>query len=220
VAEAVSLFGEVHVVDDVPSAFAALVAELAPGSLAFSGGGTAEECYCALARQDGIDWSRVEAFWGDERWVPVDDPESNEGMTRRVLLDGVPVGAVHSMREAAPTIEAAAEDYDVLVRGRGGLDVVHLGLGPDGHTASLFPGSPSLDEQVRWVIATGDDAHPHPRLTLTFPAIAASRVAIVTVAGEEKREAFRRVRDGDPAAPASHLRAERVIWLTDRAAHG
>jgi 6-phosphogluconolactonase len=216
----VSFSGEVRIVDDVPSAFAALIAELEPGSLAFSGGSTAESCYVALAAQAGMDWASVEAFWGDERWVPVDDPDSNEGMTRRVLLDKVPVGGIHSMRDAAPTIEAAAEVYDALVRGRGGLDVVHLGLGPDGHTASLFPGSPSLDEQVRWVIPTGDDRHPHPRLTLTLPALAASSVAVVTVAGAEKREAFGRVRDGDPTAPASHLRAERVVWLTDRAAHG
>ena len=91
------------------------------------------------------------------------------------------------------------------LREYGPLDLVHLGLGPDGHTASLFPGSPALEERERLVVATGDDLHPHPRLTLTFPALAQSRLAVVTVAGEGKREALQRVKAGDdlPAARVS-----------------
>ena len=96
---------------------------------------------------------------------------------------------------------------------------MHLGLGPDGHTASLFPGSPALEERERLVVATGDDLHPHPRLTLTFPAIAQSRLAVFTVAGEGKREALQRVKAGDDL-PAARISAERVIWLVDEAANG
>jgi 6-phosphogluconolactonase len=96
---------------------------------------------------------------------------------------------------------------------------VHLGLGPDGHTASLFPGSPSLDETERLVVAAGDADHPHPRLTFTLPAIARARLVVVTVAGSEKRDAVERIRAGEDL-PAARVRAERVLWLGDRAALG
>jgi 6-phosphogluconolactonase len=126
---------------------------------------------------------------------------------------------VHSMRHAGDTIEEAAASYDRLVRDFGAVDIVHLGLGPDGHTASLFPGSPALDERARMVVATGDDVHRHPRLTFTFPAIARGRVVVFTVAGEEKRDALARVKAGDDL-PAARVRAERVLWLVDDAANG
>ena len=96
---------------------------------------------------------------------------------------------------------------------------MHLGLGPDGHTASLFPGSPTLDEADRFVVAAGDDAHPRPRLTFTFPAIARARLVVVTVAGAEKRDAVERIRAGEDL-PGARIRAERVVWLGDRAAMG
>jgi 6-phosphogluconolactonase len=118
------------------------------------------------------------------------------------------------MYRADRTIHEAADEYDRLLRSRPPLDVVHLGLGPDGHTASLVPGSPALDERGRLVVATGDDAHPHPRLTLTFAGIERSRFVVVTVEGEEKRDAWRRVVDGDDV-PAARVRAERLLWLVD-----
>jgi len=96
---------------------------------------------------------------------------------------------------------------------------VHLGLGPDGHTASLFPGTPALDETERLVVANGDDLHPQPRLTFTFPAIACARFVVVTVTGEDKRAAIERIRAGDDL-PAARIRGERVLWLGDRAALG
>ena len=96
---------------------------------------------------------------------------------------------------------------------------MHLGLGPDGHTASLFPGSPALDEAERLVVTAGDDAHPRPRLTFTFPAIARARLVVVTVAGAEKRDAVERIRAGEDL-PGARIRAERVVWLGDRAAMG
>src|SRR5713226_8167730 len=133
-----SLRGELRVVDHVPQSFGALVAEEAPGSIALSGGTTARQCYELLAVAD-VDWSEVEIFFGDERWVPVDDPDSNEGMARVTFLDQVLPRAVHSMRHAGKTIEEAADAYDRLLRNHGPVDLVHLGLGPDGHTASLFP---------------------------------------------------------------------------------
>ena len=112
-----------------------------------------------------------------------------------------------------------ADGYDALVRSSPPIDIVHLGLGPDGHTASLFPGSPALEERERLVVETGDDEHPYRRVTFTFPAIERSHLAVVTVAGEDKREAVARIRAGEQL-PGACIRAERVLWLGDRAALG
>ena len=205
-------------VEHVPQAFAALVAEEAPGSIALSGGTTARQCYELLAVAD-IDWSQVDIFFGDERWVPADHADSNERMARLALIDKVTPRGVYSMRRAGETIEEAADTYDRLLRRHGPVGLVHLGLGPDGHTASLFPGSAALEERERLVVATGDDLHPHPRLTFTFPAINQSPLAVFTVAGEEKRTALARVKAGDDV-PAARVAAARVIWLVDEAANG
>jgi 6-phosphogluconolactonase len=210
--------GELRVVGDVPHAFAAFVAEEAPGSIALSGGTTARQCYELLAIAE-IDWNEVDIFFGDERWVPIEHPDSNEGMARLAFIDKVVPRAVHSMRGAGATIEEAADAYDGLLRRYGPVSLVHLGLGPDGHTASLFPGSPALGERDRLVVATGDDVHPHPRLTFTFPAINQSRLAVFTVAGDEKRDALARVKAGDDV-PAARVAAARVVWLVDEAANG
>jgi 6-phosphogluconolactonase/glucosamine-6-phosphate isomerase/deaminase len=118
----------------------------------------------------------------------------------------------------AATADEAAASYDDLLGARHPIDLVHLGLGPDGHTASIFPGSTTMDITDRLVVTAGDDAHPHPRLTLTFPAIARSPLVVFTVAGEEKRDALARIRAGDDSLPASRVRAGNVIWLADRAA--
>jgi 6-phosphogluconolactonase len=104
-----------------------------------------------------------------------------------------------------------------MVASRASLDVVHLGLGPDGHTASLFPGSSTLDERERLVAPAGDDAHPHPRVTFTFPAIARFRLAVFTVEGAAKADAFARVLAGDDL-PAGRVSAARVVWLVDHTA--
>lgn len=212
-----AILGEVEIVDDVAAAFARLVVGEPPRSVALSGGETAEECYAAL-RAQAPDWSGVDVFFGDERFVPPTDPDSNEGMARRVLLDHVRPRAIHSMFRAGP-IEDAARAYDDLVRASPPIDLVHLGLGPDGHTASLFPGSPTLRETERFVVPAGDSEHPHPRLTFTFPAIARGRLVVVTVAGAGKRDAVERIRAGEDL-PAAHIRCDRVLWLGDRAALG
>jgi 6-phosphogluconolactonase len=212
-----TLTGTVQIVDSVPLAFARLVAQEGPESIALSGGETAEECYAAV-RATNPDWSKVDVYMGDERFVPTDDPDSNEGMARRVLLDAVQPRSIHSMYQPVP-IDEAAQRYDELIRNAPPIDFVHLGLGPDGHTASLFPGSPTVDETERLVVPAGDAAHPLPRLTFTFPAIARARLVVVTVVGVEKRDAIERIRAGEDL-PAARIRGERVLWLGDRAALG
>ena len=199
------MIGEVSVVDDVPAAFADLVLEEAPESIALSGGSLARRCYEELAVRD-VDWRTVSVFIGDERVVPVDDDDSNEGMARRVLLDGASPAVIHSM------VGLGADAYDSLVRECPPIDLVHLGVGADGHTASLFPGAAQLDVTDRYVVDAGDTSHPHPRITFTFPAIARSQLAVVTIAGDDKRAAWRRIVDvGD--VPAARIDASRVIWL-------
>ena len=206
----VELPGKIRIVDDVPRAFARLVAELTPSSLALSGGELAHRCYAAL-RREPLDWSGVDVYFGDDRIVPVTSDDSNEGMARRILLDQVGPRSVLSM------VAAGADAYDARVRAAPPIDIVHLGLGPDGHTASLFPGSPALVERQRFVVENEDAEHPHPRLTFTFPAIARATLAIVTVEGEEKREPIRRMRAGDDL-PGARIRAGQVLWIGDRSA--
>jgi 6-phosphogluconolactonase len=210
--------GEVRIVNDVARAFADVVVEAAPASIALSGGETAQEAYEALATRD-LDWSTIDVGFGDERFVPVDDPDSNEGMARAALLDRAGPRSIRSMAGAGDTADAAARAYDALVAAAPPIDLVHLGLGPDGHTASLFPGSAALTVTDRLVVTNGDDLHPHPRLTFTYPALARSRFVVFTVAGDDKRDPFARIRAGDDL-PAAHVTAERVLWLVDPTAAG
>ena len=201
--------GEIEYVDDVATAFADLVVRESPRTIALSGGETARRCYELLASRSGIDWPSVTVLFGDERVVPVSDAESNEGMARTELLDHVPVGEIHSL------VNTGAEPYEDLLEQLGTIDLIHLGMGPDGHTASLFSGTPALDVTDQLVVQTGDTNHPHPRLTFTFPGIALARHAVFTVEGEEKIDAWRRVRSGEDL-PAGRVHAERVTWLVDR----
>ena len=219
--------GELLVVDDVPAEFAERVIEAFHSrpeesfSIALSGGETARRCYERLATDGAhqIDWWQVDVFWGDERCVPPDDDASNEHLGRVALLENVgAANSVHPMR-----CDQGADAYHLLVAELGKFDVVHLGLGKDGHTASLFPQSPALDADPGRLVAMNHDPlgnNPYERMTLTFAGIARARLALVTVSGEEKREAFARVRDGDPSCPASRVKADRVVWLVDHAAAG
>jgi 6-phosphogluconolactonase len=209
--------GEIREVADVPTAFADLVSARSPASIALCGNVLAHACYRAL-RATALDWAAIEVFFGDDRYVSVDSPDSNEGQARRVLLDHVAPRAIHGMYRGGP-IEDAADDYEELVRGSPPIEIVHLGVGPDGHTASLFPGTAALDETRRLVVCNGDDRHEHPRLTFTFSAIARARLVVVTVSGPEKREVMARLRAGEDL-PAARIRADEVIWLCDRAALG
>jgi 6-phosphogluconolactonase len=210
-------FLEAH---DVPAAFARRVIDAwrnrprAYFSLVVSGGDLARRCYQRLAEDghDAIEWSTVDIYWGDERLVPRRHPDSNEHLVREALINRVPpVRGVFPMR-----VESNAGSYDALVRGAAPFDLIHLGLGPDGHTASLFPDTDALDAPItRYVVDTEDPTgrNPHPRRTLTFAGIALGELVVVTVDGAEKRDALQRVIDGDPSAPASHIRAPRVEWL-------
>lgn len=221
--------GALVVVDDVAESFAEILIEHLPvkagpvRSLAFSGGSTAKECYLRLASLggDSTEWSAVDAWWGDERCVPLDDPDSNFRLVNDSLLSKIaPLRSVHPMRSDVPH---AAEAYEELLRAAAPIDVIHLGLGPDGHTASLFPESSALTApDDRLVVSNVDPLgnNPHERLTFTYSGIARCRTCIVTVAGESKREALHRVLDGDPSAPAAKIDGENVIWLVDALAMG
>lgn len=215
------------VVDDVPAEFAERVVEAYHGrpndsfSLALSGGQTARRCYERLADDAGnqIDWWAVDVYWGDERCVPLDDEASNYRLGREALLERVgAVNANYPMR-----CEEGADPYQLRLGELGRLDVIHLGLGADGHTASLFPGSPALDADPGRLVVMNEDPsgrNPHPRMTLTFAGIARARLVLVTVSGAEKREALARVAAGDETCPATRITADRVVWLVDEAAAG
>jgi 6-phosphogluconolactonase len=220
-----------------PAALATAVADallaLARGSerltVALSGGSTPERLYRTLASPPYLEqmpWPRLALFFGDERAVPPDHAESNFAMARRALLDRVPVEA-HRMEAE----RGAAADYERLLRervpaGEGGLpsfDVVLLGLGTDGHTASLFPGTSALDERERLVVMNDVPQLGTSRMTLTYPLLAAAQRAWFLIAGADKRAVLADVLaagpGGDRRWPASSVRPtlERVFWL-DRAA--
>jgi 6-phosphogluconolactonase len=217
--------GELIVADDVTSEFSERVIEAFHGrpndsfSLALSGGDTARRCYERLADDAGsqIDWWKVDLYWGDERCVPLDDEESNYRLVRESLLERVgAVNANYPMR-----CEEGPDPYQLRLGELGRFDVVHLGLGPDGHTASLFPGSPALDADPGRLVTTNEDPtgnNPHRRMTLTYAGIARARLVLVTVEGEAKNEALTRVAADDPTCPASRVRADRVVWIADTAA--
>lgn len=209
------------VVDDVPGEFAERVIESFHGrpeegfSIALSGGDTARRCYERLANDGAqqIDWWLVDVYWGDERCVPPESPDSNERLGREALLERVgAANAVYPMR-----CEEGPDAYQLKVSEVGRFDVVHLGLGPDGHTASLFPSSPALEADPGRLVVTNEDPlghNPHERLTLTFSGIARARLVLFTVMGQAKQKAMQRIADGEDL-PAARVRADRVVWLVD-----
>lgn len=203
---------------DVIAARAA--ASTGPFSIALSGGATPKALYALLAQspwRERMPWDRVQLYWGDERFVPPDHPDSNHRMAREALIDHVPIPSenVHPIPADGTPADAAAR-YAAILPAR--FDIVLLGLGPDGHTASLFPGDPALAETARDVVAvTG--ARPEARISLTYPALARSEAVFFMVEGAGKREAVRRVLAGDPALPAAAVRSEgETRWFLDRAA--
>lgn len=220
--------GTMQLVESVPEAFADLVEGLVSAadtqgcSLYLSGGGTAAECYRAVAGRP-TDWSSVDVFLGDERCVPQDHPDSNHRMIQETLFAGVgPVRSDHPMY-ASGTAEEAADAYDRLVAVSGRPDLVHLGLGPDGHTASLFSDSVALLHPVpgRLVTASRDPSgiNPYDRVTLTFEGISRARTVVFTVSGASKRDALTRICAGIDL-PATRVSADEVLWLVDAAALG
>ena len=216
-----------------------LVAEIAgstgPFGLNLSGGSTPKTLYALLATKryrTAIDWARLHLFFGDERFVPPDHPDSNYRMAREAMIDHVPVSSanVHPVETIGTTPERCAEAYQAtlqqyygggtLERGRSLFNVTLLGLGDDGHTASLFPGTAALKERERWVTAVVG-AKPEPRISLTYPCLDSSGTVAFMVAGAAKHPMLKRILARDPALPASHVDpVGRLVVFCDTAAAG
>jgi 6-phosphogluconolactonase len=202
--------------------------------VSLSGGSTPMTLYMLLASDEfrrRFPWTRVSWYWGDERFVPHDHPESNYRMTREAMLAKVPVppGNIHPV-PADGTPEQAALRYErvlqaayggaVLDRARPLFDITLLGLGTDGHTASLLPNDPVLQERKRWVAAVSH-GRPEIRITMTYPMIESSRQVAFLVAGKEKAAIFSAIRAGASQAPAARVRpVGELIWFVDKAATG
>ena len=203
-------------------------------SLVLSGGSTPRTLYGLLASRcvEEIPWPLLHVFWGDERYVPILDAKSNYRMAKEALLDHVPcpAGNVHPMPTYFASPEVAALDYEATLRtffagDRPCFDLVLLGLGSEGHTASLFPMSPVLAESTRWVRAVSVPADPPTRLTLTWPALTGASNIYVLVTGSNKSQALRHVVGDAPDEhlyPAARIRLAEgaVIWWADKEAAG
>ncbi len=227
-----------------PAAVASRAAELlletiatapvdAPIRICLSGGSTPKRLYELLATpawRDTLPWSRLHWYWGDERYVPSDHPDSNYRMVREALLDHAPIPAANVNPVPFPPGDPldAARSYEALLRQHYGSDQLRaeyplfdftlLGIGDDGHTASLFPGVAALEETLHWTAAV-IGAKPEPRISLTFPALNASRLVLILAAGEGKKEILRRVAAGEKL-PVTHIdpKPGRLCWLMDKAA--
>jgi 6-phosphogluconolactonase len=202
-------------------------------SICCSGGSTPKRLYEMLAEPATaarFPWKRVHWFWGDERFVPHDHPDSNYRMVRDALLSrvAVPERNVHAVPTAGLSPEQAAAAYQRTLQEFYGaatlrptrplFDVTLLGIGEDGHTASLFPGHPALEEKNRWALAV-IGAKAEARITLTYPVLDSSADAVFLATGTSKREPVARARSGDRALPAARIRpVGRLHWFMDRAA--
>jgi 6-phosphogluconolactonase len=202
--------------------------------VSLSGGSTPKALYHLLGSDPlraRIPWQRLELFWGDERFVSHDSPDSNYHMARQALLDVAPISPdrIHAVptdgtpADAARRYEAELRrcyGADTLDPARPLFDIMLLGLGSDGHTCSLLPGQSVLEERTHWVAAvmSGRD---EPRVTLTYPAVESSRALAFLVSGAEKARALKAVREGDQSLPAARIRTTgEVIWFVDTAAAG
>ncbi|MFL5694127.1 MAG: 6-phosphogluconolactonase [Ktedonobacteraceae bacterium] len=205
-------------------------------SIALSGGSTPKALYGLLGSElyrDQIDWSKVDIFWSDERCVPPDSVDCNYHMAWEVLLSRVPLSPqqVHRMPADQPDHDTAAQAYTQELRqsfGTDGIphfDLIQLGMGPEGHTASLFPHQASLQEQQRLVMYVTVPKPPPPRLTFTPPILNAARQVLFLVTGAEKADAVQAVLEGDynpDEYPAQIVRppSGEVVWMLDEAAAG
>lgn len=219
---------------EVASVVQDTVARRGACTIALAGGSTPRGLYETLSAEpyrSAVDWSRIRVCWGDERCVAPDHPASNYAMARELLLSRVPIPeqAVHRIRgELAPA--RAVSEYDAALRRVTGealprLDLVLLGMGTDGHTASLFPDTPNLLGERRLVVATVAPAEPRNRVSLTLRALNAARVVLFLVQGWEKASTLRQVIEARQAEsrsrlPAAHVRPDHglLLWLVDRAA--
>ena len=181
-------------------------------TLAVAGGSTPKRAYRLLAERP-LAWGRVTVLFGDERCVPPSDPESNYRMAKQELLDRVHPGSVHRM-PAELCAEEGAHLYDRVVRGLSPLDLVLLGMGPDGHTASLFPGHPALDAPGCAVAVHGAPKPPPDRVSLTLGALREAGRVVFLITGDDKAEALARAQRG--VVPAGMIAG--AEFLVDRAA--
>src|SRR5271168_2832906 len=213
---------------------ATALAAPAPFRVSLSGGSTPKTLYGLLASdvfRGRFPWERVSWYWGDERFVPYDHPESNYRMTREAMLGKVPVPPenIHPVPADGTPEEAAARYERTLQEAYGGtvldparslFDITLLGLGPDGHFASLLPGEPVLEERKRWVAAVSH-GRPEIRITTTYPVIESSRHVAFLVAGREKAPILNATWAGDSMLPAAHVKPTgELIWFVDQAASG
>lgn len=198
--------------------------------ICLSGGSTPKALNELWARDysSRMPWNQIHLFWGDERYVPADDPHSNYRMARESLIAHVAIPAqnIHPMATKFSQPDEAAREYEAELRRFFGaqpeFDILFLGVGTEGHCASLFPGSPALNEMQRWVVSAKVPAEPPLRLTLTYPVINRAREVFFLAAGKVKREIFQAIRrdsgGSESAYPAARVDAERVIWFVDQAA--
>jgi 6-phosphogluconolactonase len=206
-------------------------------AVALSGGSTPKRLYQLLAAaplREAMPWERVHLFFGDDRFVRADDPNSNFGMARDAMIAHVPVPPenVHGIptsgapADGARQYEAALKAFygaDRLDPARPLFDVVLLGMGPDGHTASLFPGKRALDEKQRWAVEVPEPGlNPFvPRVTLTYPALESARSVAFVAAGADKTAMMQRVLAGEQALPSARVSpVGELVWFIDRAARG
>lgn len=211
--------------------------------LVLAGGGTPRRLYQILSAEYSkrIDWSKTHLFWGDERYVSTNDPTSNYRMAREALIDplsqggllpprGIDPANIHPMPTAAADPDQAARAYEQILRQQFGgaaprFDLVLLGIGPEGHTASLFPGSSALAERERWVVAVRVAAQPPQRLTLTLPSLNGAENIFFLAEGEKKREIVSKLLSLKPGEetkyPAAQMQPRgRLLLFLDQAALG
>jgi 6-phosphogluconolactonase len=196
-------------------------AKQGPFTVALSGGSTPKATYELLSRDDAFPWERTRWFFGDERFVPPDDADSNYHMAHEAMLHRAPEKNVYPVQTVGVTAETAALAYErelqALHTDAGMFDVTLLGLGPDGHTASLFPGSPMLDETERWTGVV--EALGHTRVTLTYPVLNDSVHVAFLVTGAEKRGMLKRVLAVDMSLPAARIKPKgELLFFVDSAA--
>lgn len=201
-----------EVVPDVAEAAARIIVARRPRTLVLTGGNTPQPLYRRLATLP-LPWSEMELFFGDERCVPPGHPDSNYGRAAEALLDHIEAHAVYRMHGE----DCDGEGYERDLRARFGpgiptFDLTLLGLGADGHVASLFPGDPAVEERDHLVLRV--EHSDHPRLTLTLPVLSASRLVLFLVSGEAKREALAKLMAGAPI-PAARVAAPEVVVLAD-----
>jgi 6-phosphogluconolactonase len=221
--------------EEVVSAAADAVAQRGRFTIALSGGSTPKGLFNLLATnaRNVLPWDRMFFFWGDERHVPPTDPDSNYKMAEETMLSKIPVAAGNVFRMPAenPDAASAAEDYEKTLQKFFALapgqvpvfDLILLGMGPDGHTASLFPGTAGLQEKSRLVIANWVEKLKTSRLTFTLPVLNAARCVAFLVSGTDKAPALHAVLEGDAPGeqyPSKLVRPTdgKLIWLVDKAA--